>query len=182
MQRPLLGFVVFLAALPSFAATRWVQQDGDVSYKVVHKFHEVEGISRSLEVTAVIDGDVLKVMARAPVNSFNSGNSNRDAHVMEVVEANKFSHVIVRAMLPKFTLPAPRAAQVSTVPGEVEFHGVKVRVPITATIQVADAQTLTVSFEFMDSLDAHHVERPELLFVKVDDAMKIVGHAKLHLQ
>lgn len=182
MHRLLLVLSCLLTASPAWAGTRWAQQEGDVSYKVVHKFHEVEGVSHALEVTAVLDGDVLKVMARAPVNSFNSGNANRDAHTLEVVEAGKFPMVTVRAMMAKFTLPAPGPAQDFTIPGEVEFHGIKVRVPVTAHIQAVDAQNITVAFEFTDSLDAHHVERPELLFVKVDDAMRVAGHAKLRPQ
>ena len=177
MHRIFLVVGALLSASPAWAATQWVQQEAEVVYKVVHPFHTVEGVSKQVDVVALVDGDVLKVMARAPVASFDSGNSNRDAHMQEVVDAPQFPTVTVRLMMSKFTLPAAGAEQAYTIPGEIELHGVKVKASVDAKIKAVNAQSATLTFELTDSLEAHHIERPELLFKKLEDAMRVHGRS-----
>src|SRR4051812_4949328 len=59
-----------------------------VSYTIVHKLHKVQGKTAKVEGKGRIlpDGKA-QVMVRVPVESFDSGNANRDAHMKEAVEA-----------------------------------------------------------------------------------------------
>ena len=162
------------------ASSKWLSDSGEITYTVVHKFHEVHGVSKAATVTAVVDDQGLKVMARATVKSFDSGNSSRDAHVQEVTDAAKFPVVTVRALAPGFALPSAAGVTKLSVKGEVELHGVKTALPIQLEIKLADPKHLSVTFDMTDSLEGHKIERPALLFVKVDDAMRIVGHFNMH--
>jgi hypothetical protein len=162
------------------APVKWVSDGGEITYTVVHKFHEVHGVNKAPTVTAVVDEQGLKVMARATVKSFDSGNSSRDAHVQEVTDAAKFPVVTVRAVAPGFTLPSAAGVTQLTLKGEVELHGVKTSLPIKIEIKLADPKHLSITFDMVDSLEGHTIERPALLFVKVDDAMRIVGHFNMH--
>jgi polyisoprenoid-binding protein YceI len=176
-----LTFALLGSAPSAWAApSKWLSDSGEITYTVVHKFHEVHGVSPAATVTAVLDDQGLKVMARATVKSFDSGNSSRDAHVQEVTDAAKFPVVTVRALAPGFTLPSAAGVTKLSVKGEVELHGVKTALPIQIEIKLADPKHLSVTFDMTDSLEGHKIERPALLFVKVDDAMRIVGHFNMH--
>jgi len=148
-----------------------------VTFLIVHKLHEVNGRTQRVEGRAVVqpDGKVL-AMARVPVATFDSGDSNRDAHMREAIEAGRFPFAVVKgiATIPAGALDGSRPAAVEvTLAGEVELHGVKrpVQVPLTVTFEPGGAAR--VRGEFTVGLEAHGVERPSLLFVKVEDACRI---------
>jgi polyisoprenoid-binding protein YceI len=151
-------------------------------YHVVHKLHRVEGESKTVEGKAVVqeDGRVL-AMVRVPIATFHSGDGNRDAHMQETVEAQKFPFVVVKgvAQLDPATAGAirPVSARATTakvqLEGEVELHGVRQPVSMPLTVDIAPDGTVRARGSFDVSLDRHGVERPALLFVKVDDACTI---------
>ena len=66
-----------------------------------------------------------------------------------------------------------------TVQASVELHGVSVSHPIDITLETKDGVHFNASFEFVESLTAHKIERPSLLFVPVDDAITIAGRAEV---
>jgi hypothetical protein len=166
-----------LAVVP--AQSQWTAKQSAVQYHLVHKFHQVDATSAKTEVIAVIDASGLKVMARSPVQSFDSGNANRDAHMLEVVEAQKFPMVVVKGAAAGFVMPAPGAKTTVSIKAEVELHGVKVQEPIDLEVTAIDAAHVHVGFHFKESLTAHKIERPALMFVQVDDELTIDGSADL---
>jgi hypothetical protein len=165
-------------ALPSqvWAQTSQLSGTGTVEYRLIHKFHTSIGVSKAMVVKGTVDATGLKLMARAQVGTFDSNNSNRDAHMMEVVEGEKFPWVNVRAVLPGFKLPTSGTTKI-TVQAAVELHGVSVNHPIDITLETKDGKEMVASFSFPESLTAHKIERPSLMFVAVDDTITIVGKA-----
>ena len=81
--------------------------------------------------------------------------------------------------LPGFRLPTSATTTKISVQGAVELHGVTVKHPIDLRVETKDGMHFQVSFEFTESLTAHQIERPKLLFVPVDDLITIVGKADL---
>lgn len=148
-----------------------------LTYRIVHKLHEVEGRSARVEGKAIVqpDGRVL-TMVRVPVATFDSGDGNRDAHMQEAVESGKFPFAIVKGVtqLPPGALDGARPATLTaTLAGELEFHGVKAPISVPLQVSLEAGGVVRVKGELPVSLDAHGVERPSLLFVKVDDTCKI---------
>lgn len=180
--RGLRAVVVVLALLagPLTASAQTVQLSGkgSVEYHLIHKFHKIVGKSPSLVVRGTVDAAGLKVMARAPVSSFDSDNGNRDQHMMEAVEAAKYPWVVARVVVPGYRLPTSGSTRVRA-DGAVELHGVTVNHPIDLQVAVKDGNRFEVKFEFPESLTAHKIERPSLLFVQVDDVINIVGKAEI---
>lgn len=179
-SRRVLPFILFVAllALPaqSQAQTSQLAGNGTVQYKLVHKFHTIVGVSKAMNLRGTVDASGLKLMARAQVGTFDSENTNRDAHMMEAVEGEKYPWVSVRAVQPSFRLPTSGTVKV-TLDASVELHGVSVSHPIEVTIEAKDSAHFHASFTFNESLTAHKIERPSLLFVPVDDIITIVGQA-----
>lgn len=174
----LAAALVLAAAPPQGRALAVDPAASTLVYRIVHKLHEVEGRSAQVEGKAVVqpDGKVL-AMARVPVASFDSGDGNRDGHMREAVEAGKFPFAIVKGVttLPQGALDGRRPATFQvTLAGEVELHGVRrpVTVPLTVVLEPDGALRVRGALDL--SLEAHGVERPSLLFVKVEDACRIV--------
>jgi len=163
-------FVLWLAlALPAGGSYRVDAAGSRVEYTIVHKLHRVEGKSSDIEGRALVKGNgTVQAMVRVPVASFRSGDGNRDEHMLEAVEAGKYPFVVFKGVAnlgPERALPAgPLEMQ-----GEVELHGVKrpIVVPLSLALQPDGSIRGRGSFEV--SLDAHGVERPSLLFVKIED-------------
>lgn len=168
-------FALLLAATP---AARTFAVDAGAStlrYHVVHKLHTVEGTSHALEGRAVVqpDGRVL-VMVRAPVASFGSGDSNRDTHMQEVLEVGAHPFVVFKGLATEPALAgAAAAAPPLDVQGELVLHGVKQPVDVPVKLELRPDGTAHATARLEVSLDAHRIERPSLLFVKVDDTCRV---------
>ncbi|HEX7599555.1 MAG TPA: hypothetical protein VF518_15160 [Polyangia bacterium] len=182
--RKFIPFLVILAG--AFAASRQAAAQtiqlagtGSVEYQLVHKFHKISATSKALAVRGTVDAGGLKVMARTQVSTFDSDNSNRDAHMMETVEGEKYPWVVVRAALPGYKLPVKPGTTKVSVQASVEMHGVAVVHPIDITLESKDGVHYQARFTFSESLTSHKIERPSLLFVAVDDLLTITGKAEV---
>jgi polyisoprenoid-binding protein YceI len=146
-----------------------------VTYHIVHKLHRVDGVSKRVEGRARVQAaGPTQVAIRIPVESFDSGNTNRDAHMKEAVEAARFPLVELKAVVDGLSVPDHFPASVQkTSHAQLTFHGItqSIDIPVTVRFDAADKVAVTASFSV--SLDAYKVERPSLMFVKIDDAMKI---------
>ena len=124
------------------------------------------------------DGKVL-AMVRVPVASFDSGDANRDSNMREVLESSRFPFVVLKGTT-SLVMPAGAGAAIPTkLEGELEFHGVKQRVEVPATLEFAADGSACVRGHVELSLDAYRIERPSLLMIKLDDLCKIDFDLKL---
>jgi hypothetical protein len=174
----ILIFLLAFALTPSLQAqTINLAGTGTVSYELIHKFHKVVGTSPALVARGTVDATGLKAMARAQVATFDSGNTNRDAHMMEAVEGAKYPYVSVRMVAPNFTLPtAPVTVRTDA---EVELHGISVRHPIDLQVTPKGGNQYQVRFSFTEKLTEHKIKRPSLLLVPVEDDLKITGEVQI---
>ncbi len=174
----ILVWLAWAALAPGLglAQTTQLSGTGTVEYRMVHKFHKVNGVSKTMMVRGTVDASGLKIMARAQVRTFDSDNANRDEHMMETVEGEKFPWVSLRAVLPGFKLPSSGSTTIN-LNAQIELHGVAVTHPVTIKLDTKDGIHFKASFEFDESLTAHKIERPSLMFIPVDDNIRIVGSA-----
>jgi polyisoprenoid-binding protein YceI len=171
----LAAAVALAQAAPQAPAADLVVQPGSrLTYRLVHKFHEVEGISREVEGRVRLGaGGAVQVMVRARVASFDSGNGNRDAHMQEATEAARFPLVTLKAV-GAAALPTAYPATVEVpLEGQLDFHGQVRPVSAKATVTFEAPGKATARARLTISLEAFGVERPSLLFVKVDDALAV---------
>lgn len=155
------------------------QGGGRVEYEIHHRLHTVQGVSEKVEVRAVVGAEGLQVMGRAQIGSFDSGNSNRDKHVLEVVRADRHPFVIVRGIAREFRLPAVGGSTEVLLRSQVDLAGVAASPTCNATVEHRDDGKLHVAFGFDDRLTDHEIERPKLLFIPVSDAFSVRGELVL---
>ncbi len=155
------------------ASTVWctnlvlIRDESWVTYRLVHPLHEVEATSKDVAYTVALDTatqQIMQVSAEVDVTTFDSGNSNRDSHAMEAIDA--------------ITYPAARFASTSitrrgdslSVTGILTFHGVSKEV-VARVRQLWSAGRLEVDGGFDVSLTAFNIERPSLLLIPVEDRL-----------
>jgi len=150
-------------------------REGTLTYTVVHKLHEVHGTTRQVEGRALAQPDgTVKVQVRAKVASFDSGNSNRDAHMREATHEAAHPYAEVKGTMSGVKLPLSAPVQ-TTLHAIVELNGEKQTAEVPVKLEPAAENGVRATFSFPISLDALKVERPELLLVKVDDKATISG-------
>ncbi len=172
---PLLFFSTLL-----FSQTKRLEaakQESWITYKLTHPLHEVESTSK--DATCFIDADesskqIKAVAVQVGVSSFNSGNSNRDSHAMEVVDALDYPYA-------RFISSSVTQKDDSVkVNGKLTFHGITKDVMISAKENWSD-KMLVIDGGFNISLTAFKIKRPSLLLIPVNDTLKFTFHQVFNL-
>jgi polyisoprenoid-binding protein YceI len=92
----------------------------------------------------------------------------------EAVDAREFPFVVFKgtARLDEAVLAASQPTAEVSMQGEIELRGVKRPVTVPLTIELSPGSARARG-RFEVSLDAFGVERPSLLFIKIEDACRI---------
>src|SRR5271167_2989122 len=135
-----------LLAVPTLAQTdsQWTLQQSTLTYHVSHPLHQVDGISHEARGKGVCHAGECDFLIAVPVKSFDSGDSNRDIHMLQVTRGAEFPIVTVRTRLPESAAAsatinadleiqfAGQTAQYKQVPFKLETQGGEIH--ITGTI------------------------------------------------
>ena len=145
-----------------------------VKFHLHHPMHAVDGRSSQIEGKAVLgdDGKVM-TMIRIPAASFDSGDANRDSHMRETLESSKYPFVVFKGVTSLVMPVAHGKAVDAKLDGELDFHGVKRPISIPAQITLEKDGAAVVTSKFVVNLESHRIERPALLFVKVDENVQL---------
>jgi hypothetical protein len=92
-----------LLAFPPLARAdgEWVLVASRITYHVFHPLHEAEGISRAAKGKGACHAGQCDFSITVPVNTFDSGDNNRDQHMVQVVRGVQFPVITVRTHLPE---------------------------------------------------------------------------------
>jgi YceI-like domain len=89
------------SAAAANADETWVLTSSTITYHVSHPLHEVAGVSHAAKGKGVCQAGECEFLVAVPVNSFDSGDSNRDLHMLQVTRGAQFPMVVVRVSLPE---------------------------------------------------------------------------------
>jgi hypothetical protein len=105
---------IFLLTLPSFAPARaqspdqtWTLDQSTLTYHMSHPMHEVDGTSHAARGKGVCHAGQCDFLVAAPVKTFDSGDSNRDLHMIQTTRGAQFPIVQVRFRLPQAGINSP---------------------------------------------------------------------------
>jgi len=85
----------------------WSLDQSTLTYHMSHPLHEVDGVSHAARGKGVCHLGVCEFLLAAPVKSFDSGDTNRDLHMLQVTRGAEFPLVTVRLRLPETALANP---------------------------------------------------------------------------
>jgi hypothetical protein len=102
VPRPVV-FALVVGAAPLFAQApqEWVLETSALTYHVSHPLHQTEGVSHAARGKGICEGGDCDFLIGAPVNSFSSGDSNRDLHMLQVTRGGEFPMVTVGTRVPQ---------------------------------------------------------------------------------
>lgn len=161
----LLGMVALTMAQPRVAET--LKGESWISYRLVHPLHEIDAKSTSPEYRVELDPttrEIKTVTAQVDVTTFDSGNSNRDSHAMEVIDALTYPYV-------QFTSTSiVQKGDSLFVTGKLTFHGVTKDITM-AGVATWQPNRLDVRGAFNIGLTEFKIDRPSLLLIPVEDKL-----------
>ena len=170
--------VVTTSAIAQMKTLTSIKGESSAVYFMVHPMHKFDATSKDVVYTASLDPgarSIKTVAAAVDVTSFDSGNSNRDSHAMEVIDAMSFPETTFTSTS---IVPQENSLMIG---GKLTFHGVTHDISVIA-IPEWGSDKLIVHATMNISLTAFKVERPALLFIPVEDTLKFVLTAAFPLK
>jgi hypothetical protein len=166
-RKILLGFLA-LASLAG-ADGQWVLASSTLTYHVSHTLHESEGVSHAARGKGVCQGGQCNFLIAAPVKSFESGDSNRDLHMVQVTHGAQFPLVSVRVSLPEAAL---KSASIRC-DVEVEFAGQTAKYKDVTFQAVTKGNETRITGSIPAKLTEFKIEPPSLLSIPVKNDMPV---------
>lgn len=171
-MRPLLLFFLLSASSLVAQQTVWTldQPSSKITYKAVHPLHKWSGVNNQLKGIAHAKTDATlfdRFAILAEVKDFDSQNSNRDAHALEVLDVLDFPQV-------KFYCENIEMQPNSvTLLGVIEFHGVKIEKSIETKWQATE-ETINLSGTFDFKASDFGLDLPSFMLAKIQDEIQIL--------
>lgn len=163
--------VVLLLTQNLVAQQKWRSKSAqsEITYTMKHLVHTWSGTSRALTCVMETDaaGTVQRVAGLVKINSFDSKNSNRDSHMLEVTDAIVHPNISFES-----ASVTPLENNRYKIAGTLSFHGVQkpMQLIITET-KNKDQRLFSGSFTFL--LDDFKIDRPTFMMVKTENEVKI---------
>jgi hypothetical protein len=168
-RKTLIAFL--LVALPMIAQTdiQWALEQSTLTYHMSHPMHEVNGISHAAKGKGVCHAGQCDFLIAVPVKSFDSGDSNRDLHMLEATRGAQFPMVIVRTEFPE----AATASSTIYADLEVQFAGQTAHykhVPFQRTTQGSEVR---ISGIIPSTCSDFKIDRPSFLTVPIKNEIPV---------
>jgi hypothetical protein len=172
--------VLLLLTVPAFAQRdqQWVLEQSTLTYHVSHPLHQSDGVSHAAKGKGVCHEGQCDFLIAAPVKSFDSGDSNRDLHMLQAVRGAQYPLVTVRTRL------IEDASSSGTIHAdlEVQFAGQTAEYK-QVPLQVAkDGDNVRITGTIPATLSDFKIDPPSLLAIPIKSEMPVrvemVWHAE----
>jgi hypothetical protein len=166
-----LRIAFWLLALPALARadSQWVLEQGTLIYHVSHPLHQSEGVSHAARGKGVCHDGQCDFLIAVPVKSFDSGDSNRDLHMLQVTHGAQFPIVTVRTRLPE----SASASATIYLDLEVQFAGQTVQYKQVPFQRVAQGSETRITGTIPAKLFDFKIDPPSFLTVPVKNEIPV---------
>lgn len=165
------SIVFFIFALPLFAQsdTQWVLETSTLAYHMSHPMHEVNGVSHGAKGKGMCHAGQCNFLVAAPVKSFDSGDSNRDLHMIEATRGAQFPMVSVRAQFPEAEITDPMIY----ADLEVQFAGQTAHYSHVPLQRVTQGGEVQISGTVPATCSDFKIDRPSFLTVPIKNEIPV---------
>ena len=156
---------------PNSSDERWSidKNSSEIIYSGKHFLHAWSGKNKKINGLLFIDqasNEVNKIAVLLYVNDFDSGNSNRDSHSLEVLNALKFPEI-------RFYSENIISDNNSiTFKGNLEFHGKTVSKDILTVVNRKDNK-IQLEGNFKISLNEFSIKAPSFMLAEIEDLIDL---------
>lgn len=138
-----------------------------ISYEASHPAHDWSGVSEKVQGVVVLENNLpTRIAIAASVASFNSKNSNRDAHALEVLDALSFPKVSF------YTEDISLQEDFLSLKGELSFHGISAPLSTNASWK-KDNDTWFLEGSFDVKPSDFDIKLPSFMLIKMRDKIHI---------
>lgn len=165
----LAAFGLLVPAVFFGADNQWVLQQSTLTYHVSHPLHQIDGVSHAARGKGVCHAGQCDFLVAVPVKSFDSGDSNRDLHMIQVARGAQFPMVTVRFRLPE------DAGSSTTIHAdlEIEFAGQTVQYKQVTFQHAAQGNEARISGTIPATLTDFKIDPPSLLAIPTKNEIPV---------
>jgi hypothetical protein len=175
MNRP--HVTCFLAcvfiAVPSFVLSQsdstWVADQSTLSYHMSHPMHEVDGTSHAAKGKGICHAGQCDFLIAVPVKTFDSGDTNRDLHMIEATRGAQFPMIQVRARFAQ----AESNSEWIHADLEVQFAGQTAHYSQVPFQRVAQGSTVHITGSIPLTCSDFKIDRPSFLTVPIKNEIPV---------
>jgi len=168
-NQPLLMTLLLLAPMLAGADGQWVLEQSTLTYHVSHPLHQTEGVSHAARGKGVCHAGQCDFLIAVPVKTFDSGDSNRDLHMLQVTRGAQFPMVMVRTRLPE-TASASGTLHADL---EVQFAGQTAHYKQVPLERADQGNQIRISGTIPMTLSDFKIEPPSLLTLPVKNDIPV---------
>ena len=160
----LFSFFLSLSNASSFRV-----ENSLITYFGVHYLHKWEGSTSDVKGVVSYDKNIdqYECSISVPLSTFSSGNDNRDSNMLVYCRAFDFPNINFQSTSIKVN------ESTLEIEGKIEFAGEEKEVKTNAKLNSLDNNLFAIEGELDILLSEFKVERPSLLFVEIEDLVKI---------
>ena len=140
-----------------------------ITYFGVHYLHKWEGSTSDVKGVVSYDENIdqYECSISVPLSTFSSGNDNRDSNMLVYCKAFDFPNINFQSTSIKVN------ESTLEIEGKIEFAGEEKEIKTNAKLNSLDNNLFAIEGELDILLSEFKVERPSLLFVEIEDLVKI---------
>jgi len=160
-----------VVAAQSLAQTdsTWDAGESTLSYHMSHPMHEVDGTSRAAKGKGICHAGQCDFLIAVPVKTFDSGDTNRDLHMIEATRGAQFPMIQVRARFPQGEVSAPWIH----ADLEVQFAGQTAHYSQVALQRTQQGNAVRITGTIPLTCSDFNIDRPSFLTVPIKNEIPI---------
>ena len=149
--------------------SQWQLEQSTLSYHMSHPMHEVDGVSHAAKGKGICHAGQCDFLVAAPVKSFDSGDTNRDLHMLETTRGAQYPMVAVRARFPQSELTA------ATIDAdlEVQFAGQTAHYQHVALQRAQQGKQVHITGTVPATCSDFKIDRPTFLTVPIKNEIPV---------
>jgi hypothetical protein len=166
-----IAFAIFILTLSSvaLAQSQWILEQSTLTYHVSHPLHQVDGVSHAARGKGVCQQGQCDFLIAVPVKSFDSGDSNRDLHMLQVTRGAQYPMVTVRTHLPE----ASAAETAVRADLDVEFAGQTAHYKDVAFQLTTEGKEKKLTGTIPSTIGDFKIDPPSLLTMPIKNEIPI---------
>ena len=167
-----IWIIALICSHSSFAATEeWVLDHSTVTYTIHHPLKTASGTSTGAKGKGKCEKGTCEFLIAVPVKTFDSGDSNRDLHMLEVTRGGENPMVVVRT---SFVDPPQGKTTKVSLTLDVQFAGKEASYrKVSFDIQRKEAHSAHTKGTITIKLSDFAIKPPSLLTMSIKDEVPI---------
>lgn len=166
--RFLIALLLAPVAVPA-QETQWVLDQSTLSYHMSHPMHQVDGVSHAARGKGTCHAGQCTFLIAAPVKSFESGDTNRDLHMVEATRGAQYPMVVVSTSFPESEI----ASSTLNVDLEIQFAGQTAHYSHVPFQRTGEGNSIHITGTIPATCSDFKIDRPSFLTVPIKNEIPV---------